>query len=144
MSLYRRVAEQTSLVTMSDPEGSSSDALQGSADPNRSTEDEEVEEESANTKIGIQGQEIPLNSLNPEQLQQLHQQLKVEIQQLAQTMKSFNVAADRFSSSAECLDMLSKHCEKEGDAGKKKKILVPLNNSVYMDGYVSKPDQVSI
>mmetsp|Transcript_18659 Transcript_18659/g.46586 ORF Transcript_18659/g.46586 Transcript_18659/m.46586 type:complete len:217 (-) Transcript_18659:217-867(-) len=107
------------------------------------------------TTVGVQGQEIPLSSLSPQQLQQLHQQLKVEIQQLAQTMQSFHVAADRFRSSADCLEHLSDRAEAEGKtaagadeaeakANKKQKILVPLSNSVYMDGYVSKPNEVLV
>ncbi|CAD7944195.1 unnamed protein product [Amoebophrya sp. A120] len=106
-------------------------------------ENEETEQENEEeTKIGIGGQEIPLQSLNFEQLKQLAQQLQVEINQMNTTIKSFNVASERFRSSAESLAHLRSHSEKE--QATQKRVLVPLNNSVYMDGFVSKPDEVLV
>ncbi|CAD7943443.1 unnamed protein product [Amoebophrya sp. A25] len=115
------------------------------AEPVARTDEETTGEEGKEgeeTKIGIGGQEIPLQSLNPQQLQQLAQQLKVELSQMGNNMKQFQIAGDRFRGSAECLGMLQKQAG--GQPANTKKLLVPLNNAVYMDGFVSKPDQVLV
>ena len=105
-----------------------------------SPEDEQTS--GSNMKIGIEGQEIPLKSLTPQQLQQLGQQLRVEINQLSSSVHGMQVAGDRFRGSAECLNLLKKHCDRT--PGEKKKMLVPLSNSVYVDGFISKPDEVGV
>ena len=102
--------------------------------------EDEQQSSGANMKIGIEGQEIPLKSLTPQQLQQLGQQLRVEVNQLSSSVQGMQVAGDRFRGSAECLNLLKKHCERT--PGEKQKMLVPLSNSVYVDGFISKPDEV--
>lgn len=101
---------------------------------------EEVEEEERPTSIGIEGNEIPLQSLSPQQLAQLTQQLKVETQALANSIKQFQVAGDRLRASQECVEVLGKHSE----GVERKGMLVPLSSSVYVDGIVDKPDKILV
>ena len=116
-----------------------------SVDPERGDADGEHEQtpdddSTAPTKIGVEGQELPLKSLTPQQLQQLGQQLRIEINQFMSTLQSMSVAGDRFRGSADCVNLLKKHCERTPT--EKKKMLVPLSQSVYVDGFITKPDEV--
>ena len=122
----------------------------GTAPPKAQAEedgsDSDEENGNTNTKIGIQGAEIPLQSLNYDQLSQLRQQLGVEINALKTNLSQLQHAGDRFRSSAECLSLFGKTAA-EGDVGANKlgsAMLVPLSQSVFIDGYVAASDRVLV
>ena len=83
--------------------------------------------------VGLGDQEIPLNSLNVQQLSQLSQQLQVEIQGLNRSLQGLQDGSMRFGQSNECLEQLQEHV-KDNASGEKQKMLVPLSQSVYVDG----------
>lgn len=93
------------------------------------------------TKVGVEGQEIPLQSLTPQQLSQLGQQIQVEIKALTQNLQQLSIAGDRFRASSECVQLLTKHNAREGG---RKKLLVPLSQAVFIDGYCAKPHEVLV
>lgn len=101
--------------------------------------DEDVSHEEENVaQVGIEGgQQIPMTSLTPQQLVQLKQQLTVELQQLSNNMGTLSDAASRFQTSAECVEMLAKN-----PVGSK--VLVPVSSSVYMDGVVTRPNDLLV
>jgi len=109
--------------------------------PKKVEEDEDVENTDGAT-VGVGDSEIPLQSLNLQQLQQLAQQLQVETQGLNRSLQGLTDGSSRFSQSAECLEQLGKHIA-DSD-GSKQKMLVPLSQSVYIDGYIAKPDKVLV
>jgi len=97
----------------------------------------EEQEQQEVAKIGIEGKEIPLTSLSPQQLVQLRQQLTVEINQLSQNLSNLNDAAARFQGSEECVSLAAKSEEKTP-------MLVPLCGSVYVDGYTTKQNDLLV
>ncbi len=68
-----------------------------------------------------------------QQLSQLSQQLQVEIQGLNRSLQGLQDASSRFGQSSECLEQIQEHV-KDNASGEKQKMLVPLSQSVYVDG----------
>lgn len=89
--------------------------------------------------MGLGDQEIPLSSLNLQQLQQLAQQLQVEMQGLNRSLQGLQDGSMRFGASAECLEQIQSHAAECGS--EKMPMLVPLSQSVYVDGEYLVPSK---
>jgi len=80
--------------------------------------------------------EVPIDKLNPEQLQYVGKQLEGEINALSQSYTQLKIACQKFAENMEYVDDLSK-CEN-------KEILVPLTSSVYLPGKCSNVKTVTV
>ncbi len=80
--------------------------------------------------------EVPIEKLNPEQLNYVAKQLESEINALSSSYTQLKLASQKFSENMEYVDDLSK-CES-------KEILVPLTSSVYLPGKVSNTKTVTV
>ena len=83
-----------------------------------------------------ESKEVPIEKLNPEQLQYVGKQLEGEINALSQSYTQLKIAAQKFGENLEYVDDLSK-C-------KNKEILVPLTSSVYLPGKCSDVKKVTV
>jgi hypothetical protein len=83
-------------------------------------EDEEDAIDTRGATVGLGDQEIPLSSLNVQQLSQLSQQLQVEVQGLNRSLQGLQDGSMRFGQSSECLEQLQEHI-KDNETGEKQK-----------------------
>jgi len=109
-------------------------------------DDEEDNQANPETRVGMGGHDLPLSSLSLQQLNQLRQQLSAECQGLSRNVQQLQDSSARFQTSSDTLGMIEKECKLAEDitgaAGGQKKMLVPLSQSVYIDGFVAKPNEV--
>ena len=83
-----------------------------------------------------ESKEVPIEKLNPEQLQYVGKQLEGEINALSTSYTQLKIAAQKFSENVEYVSDLSKCQDKE--------ILVPLTSSVYLPGKCSNVKTVTV
>jgi prefoldin alpha subunit len=83
-----------------------------------------------------ESKEVPIEKLNPEQLQYVGKQLEGEINALSQSYTQLKIAGQKFSENREYVNDLSKCQDKE--------ILVPLTSSVYLPGKCKNVKSVTV
>mmetsp|Transcript_14806 Transcript_14806/g.20610 ORF Transcript_14806/g.20610 Transcript_14806/m.20610 type:complete len:163 (+) Transcript_14806:50-538(+) len=83
------------------------------------------------------GRHVDVNTLNWEQLNQVHQSLQADIQNITTSYGSLRLAVGRFKTSQECLKDIS-------NDNKDKDILVPLTSSLYIPGKLKDINKVIV
>lgn len=83
-----------------------------------------------------EGQQIDIRTLQPEQLQQLRQNLLTEISNFENAIKSFEQIKQKYKNSADCISEISKP---NTDS---KELLVPITSSMYVPGKLVDSDKV--
>ncbi|KAK1769906.1 c-myc binding protein [Phialemonium atrogriseum] len=87
------------------------------------------------------GQEgVSLDSLNPQQLTQVKKQLDDEVEHLTNSFAQLHAAQGKFKECLRCVNT----APTSQDKSKKKDILVPLTNSLYVRGKLTNPDRVIV
>lgn len=91
----------------------------------------------SSTPLAPNEREIQPMQLSLEQLNGLKQQHEEEIQELTKQIESLATAKSRFlTAKATLLDL--------GSTPENRKMLVPLNSSLYVPGKIVNPDKVSV
>ncbi|KAK3384729.1 hypothetical protein B0T24DRAFT_673502 [Lasiosphaeria ovina] len=88
-------------------------------------------------------QEINLDTLSTQQLTAVKKQFDEEVEHLSNSYGQLAAAQSKF---AECLRVVKAQSPSPAGAGasKKKEVLVPLTNSLYVKGLLSEPDKVIV
>jgi len=95
------------------------------------------EDDKPNDDAGDEPQQVPIQNLSVQQLNMFKQQLEGEIQELTENYNNMKSASIRFGHSKESLEMLTP--ENEG-----REIMVPLSNSVYIDGKIAQVNRALV
>ncbi|KAJ4394309.1 subunit of tubulin prefoldin [Gnomoniopsis smithogilvyi] len=86
---------------------------------------------------GSQQQGVSLDSLSAQQLTQVKKQLDEEVEHLTTSFAQLQAAQIKFKDCLRCVKL-------QGTTPDKKEILVPLTNSLYVKGHISRPDRVLV
>ncbi|KAL8371006.1 hypothetical protein RB595_001045 [Gaeumannomyces hyphopodioides] len=84
------------------------------------------------------GQQINLDSLSAQQLSSVKKQLDEEVEHLTSSFTQLHAAQGKFR---ECLRIVK---EQAASSESKRDVLVPLTNSLYVQGKLSDPDRVLV
>merc|ERR1719370_1694536 len=88
-------------------------------------------------KMSSASKEVEISKVNPQQLQQLHQQLEQEIQNLSVSYQTLQTVHQKFKESEMAVDSLTKIEDSS-------KVLVPLTSSMYVEGSIENKDQLLV
>ncbi|PSR91941.1 prefoldin subunit [Coniella lustricola] len=86
---------------------------------------------------GSQQQGVSLDSLSAQQLTAVKKQLDEEVEHLTTSFAQLQAAQIKFKDCLRCVKV-------QGTTADKKEILVPLTNSLYVKGNISRPDRVLV
>lgn len=84
------------------------------------------------------GQQVDIRSLQPEQIQQLNNQINSEIQTLSAAVENFKIVQQKFLESRACIKSIGE----KGTEGKE--ILIPITSSMYVPGRIKNSNKVLI
>ena len=86
--------------------------------------------------MAAEGNQVDIRTLQPQQPQQLHQQLSGEIENFQSAIANLNAVKVKYNESRDCIKLLSDNSQTDSN------ILVPVTGSMYVPGKIIDTEKV--